>query len=102
MNSFPRAPKLARRAESALFGDALHVEPSLAQQLAGKCDSQAVPIFRNAHAHMFVEQSRKMAATGARQASECPEVPWLRKICGNGILDAMYCGMDVIAPFQPG
>src|SRR5512144_1194750 len=86
VDSLPRAPKLACRAESALLGYALHVEPSLAQQLAGKCDAQSVPVFRNAHAHMFVEQSRQMAATGARQASQCPQLPRLRKVRGNSIL----------------
>lgn len=35
VNSLPGTPKLARRTKAALFGDALHVELSLAKQFLG-------------------------------------------------------------------
>jgi len=34
IRSAPRAPQLSRRGEAAAFGDMLHVEPRLAEQLA--------------------------------------------------------------------
>ena len=43
-----------------------------------------------------------MALAGARHARERAQTPRLGKICGDGILDAMYGRMDVIATFQPG
>jgi len=38
---------------------------------------------------------------GARDARERVQIPSLGKVCGDGILNAMYSRMDVIATFQP-
>src|SRR5262249_61723525 len=42
-----------------------------------------------------------MTVTRACEAREGTQAPGLRKICGDGILDAMDRRMDVITAFQP-
>ena len=42
-----------------------------------------------------------MALAGARDARERVQIPSLGKVCGDGILNAMYSRMNVIAAFQP-
>jgi hypothetical protein len=42
-----------------------------------------------------------MAVARTRDAREYAQTPTLGKICGDGILNAMYNRMNVIATFQP-
>src|SRR5215472_6795384 len=101
VNFLPGAAKLTRRTESGLFGNTFHVEPRLAKQFPGMGDAQTVAVIGNAHADVFVKKARKMTVARAREARQPAQTPGFRKICGDGILDAMYRRMDVIAAFQP-
>ena len=101
VNSLPGAAKLSRRTESGLFGNTFHVQPRLAKQLLGIGDAKTVAVFGNAHAHVFVKEAGKMTVARARETCERAQTPGLAKIGGDGILDAMYRRMNVIAAFQP-
>src|SRR5262245_5589580 len=53
----PRAAKLTRRAETGALGDAIDVEPRLAQELACERDAQAVAVVGQVHARVLAEQA---------------------------------------------
>jgi hypothetical protein len=101
VDPLPGPAKLTRRTESGLFGDTFHVEPRLAKQFLGVGDALTVTVFGNGQADVFVKEAGKMALAGARDARERAQVPSLGKVCGDGILNAMYSRMNVIATFQP-
>jgi hypothetical protein len=79
-----------------------HVKPCLAKQFLSMGNPQAVAVFGNAHANVFVKESRKMAVARAGDARECPQTPRFGQIGRDNVLYAMNSRMNVIAAFQPG
>ena len=67
-------------AKPGALGDAFHVEPCLADQLARERRAQAVAVVRQMHADVLVEQARQMARTGAGDLRQLPCRPRPRRI----------------------
>src|SRR6185437_5557660 len=101
VDTLPGAAELPRGREAGTLGNVLHVELALQEELAGDGNAQAIAVVDDSHTDLLLEEPRQMPAACAGDARELRSGPAPCWILCDGVLHAMYGGMNVIASFQP-